>query len=358
MALLDALAKMSERFDELETLIVDPEVIQDQSRYTSLLKEHGGLKFKVEAYRRYRTLERELAGARQELAVLEDPEERELFEDEVRSLEEQLEPALEALRELFVTDDEDANRDAIVEIRAGAGGDEAALFAGSLFDMYSRYAELKGWNVEVMEAAPGTVGGYKEMTMAIKGDAVFKHLQYESGGHRVQRVPETESQGRIHTSAATVAVLPEADDVEVNINEQDLRIDTYRSSGPGGQSVNKTSSAIRITHLPSGVVVSCQDEKSQHKNKAKALRILSAKLYEMEARKRNEARSSTRKALIGSGDRSQRIRTYNYPQNRLTDHRIGLTLYCLDKVLQGELGPVIEPLMEHDKELKLESLEE
>ncbi len=240
MALIDALAKMSERFDELETLIVDPEVIQDQGRYTSLLKEHGGLRSKVLAYRKYKGLEDELAGARSELAILEDPEETLLFEEEVQELESQVGPALDALRELFVTDDEDANRDAILEIRAGAGGDEAALFAGSLFEMYSRYAELKGWKVELLEAAAGTVGGFKELTLSVKGNSVFKYLQYESGGHRVQRVPETESQGRIHTSAATVAVLPEADEVEVNILEADLRIDTYRSSGPGGQSVNKT----------------------------------------------------------------------------------------------------------------------
>ncbi|MFT7620424.1 MAG: peptide chain release factor 1, partial [Planctomycetota bacterium] len=229
---------------------------------------------------------------------------------------------------------------------------------GSLYEMYSRFAEIKGWKTELLQAAAGTVGGFKELTLSIKGNSVYKYLQYESGGHRVQRVPETESQGRIHTSAATVAVLPEADEVEVNIADADLRIDTYRSSGPGGQSVNKTSSAIRITHEPTGVVVSCQDEKSQHKNKAKALRILSAKIYELEARKRAEARSSKRKALIGSGDRSQRIRTYNFPQNRLTDHRIGLSLYSLEKILQGELDPVIEPLMEHDKELRLESLDE
>ncbi len=358
MALLDALAKMSERFDELETLIVDPEVIQDQGRYTSYLKEHGGLRDKVDAYRKYHRLEVELREAKAELDVLADPEEKALFEEEVKSLETQIEPAMEALRELFVTDDEDANRDAIVEIRAGAGGDEAALFAGSLLEMYTRYAEGRGWTLEVLEAAAGTVGGFKELTMSIKGDSVFKYLQYESGGHRVQRVPETESQGRIHTSAATVAVLPEVDDVDVNIAESDLRIDTYRSSGPGGQSVNKTSSAIRITHIPTGVVVSCQDEKSQHKNKAKALRILAAKLYELETRKRNEARSSKRKALIGSGDRSQRIRTYNFPQNRLTDHRIGLSVHALEKILQGELDQIIEPLMEHDKELRLESLEE
>lgn len=358
MALLDSLAKMSERYDEVASLIVDPEIIQDQGRYTSLLKEHGGLRNKVEAYRKYHQIATELEHAKTELGRAEDPEEIELYQEEVDSLEPQLEPAMECLRELFVTEDEDANRDAILEIRAGAGGDEAALFAGSLYEMYTRFAELKGWKIEMLEAAAGTVGGFKELTLSVKGDSVYKYLQYESGGHRVQRVPETESQGRVHTSAATVAVLPEVDDVEVNMADSDLRIDTYRSSGPGGQSVNKTSSAIRITHEPTGTVVSCQDEKSQHKNKAKALRILSAKLYELETRKRNEERSSKRKALIGSGDRSQRIRTYNFPQNRLTDHRIGLSLYSLEKILQGELDPVIEPLMEHDKELRLASLDE
>ena len=358
MALLDTLERMSQRFDELESQIVVPEVIADQGLYTSYLKERGGLKAKVEAYRDYRRVERELEGARSELESLEDPEERELFESEVSSLEEAIESGYQKLRELFVTDDEDANRDVIMEIRAGTGGDEAALFAGDLLDMYSRYAERMHWKVEILEAAPGSVGGFKEITLNLKGEGVFKHMRYESGGHRVQRVPETETQGRIHTSAATVAVLPEADEVEVNIKDDDLKIDTYRSSGPGGQSVNKTSSAIRITHEPSGLVVSCQDEKSQHKNKAKALRILASRLYELEARAREEERSSTRKALIGSGDRSQRIRTYNYPQNRITDHRINLSLYCLDRAMQGELDDLVTPLMEHDKELKLKILEE
>ncbi len=358
MSLLDALERMSRRFDELEALIVVPEVIKDQQLYTGYLKERGGLKTKVEAFRDYRRAERELHQARAELEVLAEPGERELFEAEIENLEAELERGFEKLRELFVTDDEDANRDVIMEIRAGTGGDEAALFAGDLFDMYSRYAESRAWKVEILEATPGTVGGFKEIVVNLKGEGVFKRLRYESGGHRVQRVPATETQGRIHTSAATVAVLPEADEVEVDIREDDLRIDAFRSSGPGGQSVNKTSSAIRVTHVPTGVVVSCQDEKSQHKNKDKALRILAARLYELESRKKNEERSSTRKAMIGSGDRSERIRTYNFPQNRITDHRINLSLHSLDRALEGELDDLIEPLMDHDKELKLQSLEE
>ena len=358
MSLLDALSTMAERYSELEQLIVDPEVMSNQVRYASLLKEHGGLRSKVEAFRAWQKTQSELDDARGALGELDDPDEKALFEDEITSLEGDLEQGYEKLRELFVTDDEDANRDVILEIRAGTGGDEAALFAGDLLRAYSHFADTMKWKTEVLEANPGSAGGFKEIILEVTGTEVYKFLRYESGGHRVQRVPETETQGRIHTSAATVAVLPQAESVEVDVNEADLRIDTYSSSGPGGQKVNKTASAIRITHEPTGIVVTCQDEKSQHKNRARAMKILVSRIYEAEKQRRDAERSSTRKDQIGSGDRSQRIRTYNFPQNRITDHRINLTLYSLDRVMAGELAPVIEPLMEYDKEQRLSSLEE
>ncbi|MEZ6195256.1 MAG: peptide chain release factor 1 [Planctomycetota bacterium] len=358
MALLDLLRKMSERLDEIESSISDPDVIADHARYTALLKERGGLTARVAAYRAHRALERDLADARDLVESVSDAAEREAFAEEVERLEAEIAEAYEHLRETFVTEDEDAHRDVILEIRAGTGGDEAALFAGDLFRMYELFAERMGWEIEVLEVAPGAVGGYRELIANVTGEGVYKYLRYESGGHRVQRVPATESQGRVHTSAATVAVLPEASEVEVEIQEKDLRIDAFRSSGPGGQSVNKTSSAIRVTHVPSGLVVSCQDEKSQHKNRAKALKILASRLYDLERARVHAERSSSRKAQIGSGDRSERIRTYNFPQNRISDHRIGLSLYNLDRAMQGELEPVIEPLMNHDRELRLQALEQ
>jgi len=332
--------------------------MSDQQRLIPLLKERGGLESRVAKFRVYQDLKKELDYSRSELESSTDEEMSELLQEEIVRVEPALDSCLEELRELFVTDDGMSSRNAIVEIRAGTGGDEAALFAGDLYRMYELFVQSKGWKMETLEGHAGAMGGFKELIVEVKGRDVFKYLRYESGGHRVQRVPETETQGRIHTSAATVAVLPEADAVEVDIREQDLRIDTYRSSGPGGQSVNKTSSAIRITHEPTGLVVSCQDEKSQHKNRAKALKILSSRLYELEMQKKHDERSSERRSQIGSGDRSQRIRTYNFPQNRMTDHRINLTLYSLEKILQGELDGVIQPLMEYDKEQKLQDLGE
>ena len=358
MSFLDALEKLSKRFDELEAQISDPVIAADHLVFTPILKERRSLERKVGSYRRYVELQTYRDQLVADVADESDPEMLELMKVEIAEKEADLVTQLDQCRELFVTDDEDSARNAIVEVRAGTGGDEAALFAGDLLRMYSLYAEAKGWKVEMMEAQPGTVGGFKEVVVNISGDDVFKHLRFESGGHRVQRVPETETAGRIHTSAATVAVLPEVDAVEVDIDEQDLKVDTFRSSGPGGQHANKTSSAIRLTHMPTGIVVSCQDEKSQHKNRAQALRILASRLYEIEKARRDAERSSKRRAQIGSGDRSQRIRTYNFPQNRLTDHRVNLSLYALERIMSGELDEVVQRLWEFDKEQKLEDLED
>lgn len=356
MSFLDALSKMSQRFDELERLISDPEVIADQQVYTGFLKERGGLEEKVTAYRTWKA-------ASDEIEEIEgDPDMLELFGEEVPDRKEQLEVDLEELRGLFVVDDVDANRNAIVEIRAGAGGDEAALFAGDLLRIYTTYAESKNWKVELLEMSAGTMGGVKEAIFNISGKGVFKHLRYESGTHRVQRVPATETKGRVHTSTATVAVLPEVSIVEVDIDEKDLEIDYYRASGPGGQSVNKTSSACRLTHKPSGVVVTCQDEKSQHKNRARAMKILAARLYEDAAAKVHAERTSERRSQIGTGDRSEKIRTYNFPQNRLTDHRLKSQggdggNFSLEKIVRGELDPLVVQLIEFDKEQKLRNLD-
>lgn len=355
MSFLDALSQMSQRFDELERLVSDPEVIADQLSYTGYLKERGGLEDKVQAYRFWKASADELE------EIQNDSDMMELFADEIPDREEKLAQELEDLRGLFVVDDVDANRNAIIEIRSGAGGDEAALFAGDLLRIYTTYAEGKKWKAELLEMSPGTMGGVKEAVMNVSGKGVFKHLRYESGTHRVQRVPTTETKGRVHTSTATVAVLPEVETVEVDIQEKDLEIDYYRASGPGGQSVNKTSSAIRLTHKPTGVVVTCQDEKSQHKNRARAMKILAARLYEVEAAKVHAERTSERRSQIGTGDRSEKIRTYNFPQNRLTDHRLKSGgdggNFSLEKITRGELDPLVEQLMEFDKEQRLRNLD-
>ncbi|GMV41197.1 MAG: peptide chain release factor 1 [Myxococcales bacterium] len=329
------LEEVVERFEALTDQLSDPGVLADRERFMSASKERARLEPTVEAYREYTRLLADIAGNEQ-LSHDDDPDMRAMARDELPALRQKAEELEQRIRVLLLPGDPRDDRNVILEIRAGTGGDEAALFAADLFRMYSRFAESQRWRVEVMSDSPGTVGGYKEVIASIEGDRVYSRLKYESGVHRVQRVPATEAQGRIHTSACTVAVLPEAEEVDVHIEDKDLRIDIYRSSGAGGQHVNTTDSAIRITHLPTNLVVTCQDERSQHKNKAKALKVLRARLLEMETERVDSERAADRKSQVGSGDRSERIRTYNFPQNRLTDHRIDLTLYKLDRIVEGE----------------------
>ncbi len=344
-----------DRFREVEQLVAEPDIHKNPERYKSLMREHAHLSEIAAAYEKYTRLREQLEEARTLLAEEQDHELQEMARQEVRQLEEQLEQLEHEIKLLLIPIDPMDDKNTIMEIRAGTGGDEASLFAADLYRMYTRYAESKGWKTEIMSTSDTEVGGYKEIVFSISGKQIFGNLKYESGVHRVQRVPTTESGGRIHTSAVTVAVLPEAEDTDIQINNEDLRIDVFRSSGPGGQSVNTTDSAVRITHEPSGLVVSCQDEKSQHKNKAKALRILKARLYELEEQKKQQERATARRLQIGSGDRSERIRTYNFPQNRVSDHRINLTLHKLDSIMQGELDQLIEALKLSEQEAMLQS---
>ncbi|WP_445158055.1 peptide chain release factor 1 [Halomonas sp. E14] len=347
-----------ERFEELAALLAEPEVITDQPRFRDYSREYAELEPLVDAWRDYRATEADLEDA-ELLAADSDAEMRELAEMELAEGRERLEGLEVRLKQLLVPRDPDDGRSVFLEVRAGTGGDEAALFAGDLFRMYSRYAEKQGWKVEVVSASHGEQGGYKEIISRVKGEGVYARLKFESGAHRVQRVPATESQGRIHTSACTVAVMPEADEVgDVDINPADLRVDTFRSSGAGGQHVNTTDSAIRITHLPSGVVVECQEERSQHKNRAKAMSLLAARLKQSAVESRQREQADTRRSLVGSGDRSERIRTYNFPQGRLTDHRINLTLYKLGEVMGGELDEVLEPLIHEHQAEQLAALQQ
>ena len=353
------LTSLVERFEEVQALLSDPDVIADQDRFRALSKEFSQLESVVKAFNQYQQAQEDLESAT-EMMNEDDAEMREMAQEEFKAAKAQIETLETDLQILLLPRDPNDDSNCFVEIRAGAGGDEAAIFAGDLFRMYSRYAETQGWRIEVMNANEGEHGGFKEVIANVSGDGAYGIFKFESGGHRVQRVPETESQGRIHTSACTVAVLPEVPESEaIEINPADLRIDTFRASGAGGQHVNKTDSAIRITHIPTGVVVECQDERSQHKNRAKAMSVLNARLNQMEQDKRAAEEASTRKSLVGSGDRSERIRTYNFPQGRVTDHRINLTLYKLDDVIEGDLGALLEPIrQEHQADLLASLAEE
>ncbi len=352
----EKLREVEEKFEEVERLMSLPENISNREKFMSLSKTYNELKEIVDTYREYKMLNTELKENEELLREEKDPEMKELVKEEIKSLEKKLEELEYKLKILLLPKDPNDEKGVIIEIRSGTGGEEAALFAQDLFRMYSKYVEKKGWKLEVVEANPTELGGFKEIVFMVEGRGAFSRLKYESGVHRVQRVPETEAGGRIHTSAATVAVLPEAEEVDIQINPEDLRIDVYRSMGHGGQSVNTTDSAVRITHLPTGIVVTCQDEKSQLKNKAKALKVLRARLLDMEREKQERERRDLRRIQIGSGDRSERIRTYNFPQNRVTDHRIGLTLYKLDAILEGELDEIIDPLIAHDTAEKLKKV--
>jgi peptide chain release factor 1 len=344
--MFDRLEQIEARYEDLGQQLANPEIISDQQKYQKAAKQHRDIESIVDKFRQYRQVVNGIADAKAMLAE-SDPDIRAMAQEELTQLEEQ-EPKLEEeLKVMLLPKDPNDEKNVVVEIRAGTGGDEASLFAAEMFRMYTRFAEQHRWKVEVLSSSDSSVGGLKEVTAIFEGDRVYSQLKYESGVHRVQRVPATETQGRVHTSAITVAVLPEAEEVDVKIEAKDLRIDTFCSSGPGGQSVNTTYSAIRITHLPTNTVVSCQDEKSQIKNREKAMRVLRSRLYEVEMERQHEAQAKERKQQVGSGDRSEKIRTYNFPQNRLTDHRIGLTIHQLAEVMEGRLQPVVDALIAH-----------
>lgn len=350
----DRITQLQERLVELDEQISSPEIFKDQARYREVMKERSKVAAILSVDEKYQQIVAELSDAEVLARNETDPAMKAMAEEEITALKEKAEACRLELENLLAPKDEMADKSVIMEIRAGTGGEEAALFAADLFRMYSRFADAKGWKVEVMSESATELGGFKEIVCSIGGEGVYEQLKWESGVHRVQRVPATENSGRIHTSAVTVAVLPEMEETEIEIRQEDLRIDVMRSGGPGGQSVNTTDSAVRITHLPSGIVVHCQDEKSQIKNKAKAMRILRARLYEIEEAKLQAERSQERKSQVGSGDRSERIRTYNFPQNRLTDHRIDLTLYKLDLIMEGDLEELISSLVRYFRQLALD----
>ncbi len=354
--MFEKLKEIADRYRSINELLMDPKVVYDNARYKKLMKERKNLAPVVEAYEAYLKAQdsyEEASGLLDEGGLEKDF--KEIVEEQLTQSRAQMEDIEAKLKILLLPKDPDDDKNVIIEIRSGAGGEEAALFAGSLFRMYSMYSEAKHWKTEILNSNETELGGFKEVSFSIEGDGAYAKLKFESGVHRVQRVPETETQGRIHTSTVTVAVLPEAEDVEVEIDPSDLQIDTYRSSGAGGQHVNKTESAIRITHLPTGMVVECQDERSQHKNREKAMKILRSRLYEKMLEEQNEKIASVRKMQVGTGDRSERIRTYNYPQGRVTDHRIGLTLYRLEAVLNGDLDEITDALRAYDQAERLKS---
>lgn len=352
----DRLQTVEDRYDELNELLSDPDVVSDPKRLRDLSKEQSGITATVETYREYKNINEQIDETRELLGEKLDDEMREMAKEEFAELQKEKADLEERLKLLLVPKDPNDDKNVILEIRGAAGGDEAALFAGDLFRMYSKYAESRGWKVEIMDANPTGIGGYKEIIAMMNGNDAFSRMKYENGAHRVQRVPETESGGRIHTSTATVAILPEAEEVEIELHDKDIRTDTFASTGAGGQSVNTTMSAVRLTHIPTGIVVSMQDERSQLKNKDKAMKVLRARVYDKFEREAREEYDANRKSAVGTGDRSERIRTYNYPQNRVTDHRIGLTIQKLDQIMEGKLDEIIDALILEDQTSKLEHL--
>lgn len=355
--MFERLQAVEERYEKLNELLSDPEIVNDPKKLREYSKEQADLQETVEVYREYKAARSEYKEAKAMLEEKLDPEMRELVKEEISALEDKIEKLEERLKILLLPKDPNDEKNVIMEIRGAAGGEEAALFAADLFRMYSKYAESQNWKIEVIDSHATGVGGFKEIIFMIQGRGAYSKLKFENGAHRVQRVPETESGGRIHTSTATVAVLPEAEEIEVEINEKDIRVDTFASSGPGGQSVNTTMSAVRLTHIPTGIVVTCQDEKSQIKNKEKAMKVLRARIYDKYQKEAQAEYDQQRKSAVGTGDRSERIRTYNFPQNRVTDHRIGLTIQKLDQVMEGKLDEIIDALILNDQASKLKNVE-
>ncbi|WP_102264601.1 peptide chain release factor 1 [Mesobacillus jeotgali] len=353
--MFDRLQAVEDRYERLNELLSDPEVVNDSKKLREYSKEQSDIQETVMAYREYKEVKEQLTDAKAMLEDKLDAEMREMVKEEISELEPQIEELEARIKILLIPKDPNDDKNVIMEIRGAAGGDEAALFAGDLYRMYSRYAESQGWKTEVIDASTTGVGGFKEIIFMINGNGAYSKMKFENGAHRVQRVPETESGGRIHTSTATVACLPEAEEVEIELHDKDIRFDAFASSGAGGQSVNTTMSAVRLTHIPTGIVVSCQDEKSQHKNKDKAMKVLRARVYDKFQQEAQAEYDQVRKSAVGTGDRSERIRTYNFPQNRVTDHRIGLTIQKLDQILQGKMDEIIEALIMEDQSQRLES---